>query len=202
MTTAADLLREAKRAPVRETLAEHRDTIATLRKKNYTWREIADFFNELRKFKPANDDKLRALKELLKKDLKDRKVLIFTQFSDTAKYLQAQLNEAGFGGVDEIDSGSKNERNETIARFAPYYNGLSSPQLKEKGWTETQILISTDVLSEGLNLQDATRMINYDLHWNPDALDAAHRARRPAHEPRYRSANRGRQPAFIRRARR
>lgn len=46
MTIAADLLREAKRAPVRETLAEHRDTIATLRKKNYTWREIADFFNE------------------------------------------------------------------------------------------------------------------------------------------------------------
>ena len=132
--------------------------------------QIADFLDELRKFKPANDDKLRCLKELLKKDLKDRKVLIFTQFSDTAKYLQAQLNEAGFDGVDEIDSGSKNERNETIARFAPYYNGLSSPQLKEKGWTETQILISTDVLSEGLNLQDATRMINYDLHWNPVRL--------------------------------
>lgn len=46
MPTAADLLREAKCAPVRETLAEHRDTITTLRKKNYTWREIAEFFNE------------------------------------------------------------------------------------------------------------------------------------------------------------
>ncbi len=132
--------------------------------------QIADFLNELRKFKPANDDKLRCLKELLKKELKDRKVLIFTQFSDTAKYLQNQLNEAGFEGVDEIDSGSKNARNEIIGRFAPYYNGLSLPRLKELGWKETQILISTDVLSEGLNLQDATRLINYDLHWNPVRL--------------------------------
>ncbi len=132
--------------------------------------QIAEFLNELRKFKPANDDKLRCLKELLKKELKERKVLIFTQFSDTAKYLQNQLNEAGFEGVDEIDSGSKNTRNEIIGRFAPYYNGLSAPELKKRGWKETQILISTDVLSEGLNLQDATRLINYDLHWNPVRL--------------------------------
>ena len=63
-----------------------------------------------------------------------------------------------------------NERNEVIQRFAPYYNGLSSPELKKRGWEETRILISTDVLSEGLNLQDATRLINYDLHWNPVRL--------------------------------
>mgnify|MGYP003380679526 CR=1 FL=1 len=40
----------------------------------------------------------------------------------------------------------------------------------ERGWAETRILIATDVLSEGLNLQDATRLINYDLHWNPVRL--------------------------------
>ena len=46
MPTAADILRDAKRAPERETLAAHRDTIMTLRQKNYTWREIAAFFRE------------------------------------------------------------------------------------------------------------------------------------------------------------
>ena len=46
MPTAADMLRDAKRIPSRETLAAHRETIATLRQKNYTWREIAEFFRE------------------------------------------------------------------------------------------------------------------------------------------------------------
>ena len=132
--------------------------------------QIAQFLEELRKFKPSNDDKLRRLMELLRRELKGKKVLIFTQFSDTARYLQTQLKEAGFEGVDEIDSGSSEEKDDIITRFAPYYNGSSSPQLKAEGKSETQILISTDVLSEGLNLQDATRLINYDIHWNPVRL--------------------------------
>jgi superfamily II DNA/RNA helicase len=61
-------------------------------------------------------------------------------------------------------------RVDIIKRFAPYYNGKSSQKLQEKGWNEIRILISTDVLSEGLNLQDATMMINYDIHWNPVRL--------------------------------
>lgn len=132
--------------------------------------QIGEFLSELRKFKPSNDDKLRRLMELLKKDLKDKKVLIFTQFSDTAKYLQHQLREAGIEGVDEVDSSDKRDRGAVIRAFAPYYNGSSSPELKSKNIAETRILISTDVLSEGLNLQDATRLINYDLHWNPVRL--------------------------------
>ena len=48
--------------------------------------------------------------------------------------------------------------------------GKSSCELEEQGLTETRVLISTDVLSEGLNLQDATRVINYDIHWNPVRL--------------------------------
>ena len=132
--------------------------------------QISEFMDELRKFKSSNDDKLRRLQELLGKELKHKKVLIFTEFADTANYLKKQLIDAGFEGVDEIDSATNNDRNSVIQKFAPYYNGLSSPELKEKGWTETQILISTDVLSEGLNLQDATRLVNYDLHWNPVRL--------------------------------
>jgi superfamily II DNA/RNA helicase len=47
---------------------------------------------------------------------------------------------------------------------------MSSAELEKKGGKETRVLISTDVLSEGLNLQDASRMINYDIHWNPVRL--------------------------------
>lgn len=132
--------------------------------------QLAAFLRELSSFKAGNDDKLRRLKELLHKDLKGRKVLIFTQFSDTARYLQSQLEAAGIEGVDEIDSGSTDERGEIIRRFAPYYNGSSSPALQSEKLAETRVLISTDVLSEGLNLQDATRLVNYDIHWNPVRL--------------------------------
>ena len=64
----------------------------------------------------------------------------------------------------------KGNRADVIQRFAPYYNGSSSAELAEKGRDEIRVLISTDVLSEGLNLQDASRMINYDIHWNPVRL--------------------------------
>jgi len=134
--------------------------------------QIADFLNELRKFEPKHDNKLQALLKLLQTDavLKRHKVLIFTEFAETARYLKQQLTDAGIAGVDQIDSGTKADRGEVIRRFAPYYNGSSSPELAAKRLSETRVLISTDVLSEGLNLQDATRLINYDLHWNPVRL--------------------------------
>jgi len=88
-----------------------------------------------------------------------------------ARYLAEQLQEAGFDGVMEIDSGTRGEsRTETIRRFSPYYNSSSSAALRAKGLDEVRVLISTDVLAEGLNLQDARRLINYDLHWNPVRL--------------------------------
>ena len=134
--------------------------------------QIVDFLDELKKFKPSSDDKLRALIKLLKNDavMKRNKVLIFTEFKDTAEYMLAQLKENGIEGVHKIDSGTKEDRGKLIQRFAPYYNGSSSPQLEAEGREEIRVLISTDVLSEGLNLQDATRLINYDLHWNPVRL--------------------------------
>ena len=80
------------------------------------------------------------------------------------------MDEAGIKGVEQVDSATKKNRADVIQRFAPYYNGLSSPELAEQGREEIRVLISTDVLSEGLNLQDASRMINYDIHWNPVRL--------------------------------
>jgi superfamily II DNA or RNA helicase len=134
--------------------------------------QIGEFLTELQKFKPAHDDKLKALVRLLKTDpiLKKRKALIFTEYMATARYLKQQLEEAGIAGVDEVDSASERDRGDIIRQFSPYYNNSSSAQLEAGSLRETRVLISTDVLSEGLNLQDATRLINYDLHWNPVRL--------------------------------
>ena len=134
--------------------------------------QLTDFLGELERFKPSQDKKLAALVKLLKSDaiLKKHKVLIFSEFMDTARYVRKELNKAGIEGVEEIDSAVKTDRVDIIRRFSPYYNGSSSGQLESEGEEEIRVLVSTDVLSEGLNLQDATRLINYDIHWNPVRL--------------------------------
>jgi hypothetical protein len=133
--------------------------------------QIVSFLEEAKKFKPQHDDKLKKLIRLLKsKELEGQKVLIFTEFADTARYLSQQLKGARIEGVAQVDSATKANRADVLQRFSPYYNGTNSAALAKQGREEIRILISTDVLSEGLNLQDASRMINYDIHWNPVRL--------------------------------
>ncbi|MBX7132302.1 MAG: hypothetical protein K1X67_06455 [Fimbriimonadaceae bacterium] len=133
--------------------------------------QIVHFLTEARKFEPKHDDKLQKLIRLLKsKDLVGQKVLIFTEFADTARYLKHELDESNIDGVAQVDSATKANRADVIKRFSPYYNGTASSELAKEGKKEIRVLISTDVLSEGLNLQDASRMINYDIHWNPVRL--------------------------------
>mgnify|MGYP000201799325 CR=1 FL=1 len=134
--------------------------------------QLVEFLKELQALTADSDDKLRALVRLLKTDplLKNEKALIFSEFAETARYLRKELAARGIEGVEEIDSLSKRSRSEVVRRFSPYYNGSSSAELAAAGKKEIRVLISTDVLSEGLNLQDAARLINYDLHWNPVRL--------------------------------
>jgi hypothetical protein len=135
--------------------------------------QLAEFIGLVRDVTPAKDDKLQALIRLLKKDkvLKDQKLILFTEFADTARYIHKELTDAGITGIERIDGkSSQRRRSEVIRRFSPYYNDSSRAELSAKGLNEIRILIATDVLSEGLNLQDATRLINYDLHWNPVRL--------------------------------
>ena len=130
---------------------------------------IAEFLRQTKEFRPADDDKLRRLTALLESpDVAGRKVLVFTEFADTARYLAAQLRDAGIEGVEQLDGASPRNRADVIRRFAPYYNGSSAAELAPG--TEITVLVSTDVLSEGLNLQDATLLVNYDIHWNPVRL--------------------------------
>jgi superfamily II DNA or RNA helicase len=134
---------------------------------------LVDFLQELRKFKPSDDGKILALRKLLTTDpvLKSHKVLIFTEFADTARYIKSQLEEAKIDGLAAVDGAtSGKQRAAIIRRFAPYYNGTTPAELAKNNTPEIRVLISTDVLSEGLNLQDATRLINFDLHWNPVRL--------------------------------
>jgi len=117
------------------------------------------------------DDKLHRLLELLdSKELKNKKVIIFTEYRDTARYLYHHLKKNKIEGIiEELDSTSSKDREEVIKRFAPYYNCNESelPKYLDK---QIRVLVSTDILSEGLNLQDANHLINYDLHWNPVRL--------------------------------
>jgi superfamily II DNA or RNA helicase len=123
---------------------------------------------------PDNDDKLRALVEKIQTTprLQTDKFVIFSEFKDTARYLEAELkNRLQEKRIVEVDSGRNvTNRIEIIRRFAPYYNCDTEDELQRALKDPIRILISTDVLSEGLNLQDANIIINYDLHWNPVRL--------------------------------
>jgi superfamily II DNA or RNA helicase len=129
---------------------------------------LADFIEDLMHIDPTKDDKLNSLKKTLTEDkrLVGKKVIVFSEFRSTARYIERELKKAGFTGMYELDGQTQVDRREVIERFAPYYNGKSSKDVKD----EIQLLISTDVLAEGLNLQDATCLINYELHWNPVRL--------------------------------
>lgn len=106
--------------------------------------QIIHFIEEAQKFEPKHDDKLQKLIRLLNtKDLINEKVLVFTEFADTARYLKRELEKAGIQGVGEVDSATKGNRADVIKRFAPYYNGTSSAELVAKGREEIRVLIST-----------------------------------------------------------
>ena len=109
--------------------------------------EIVRFLDATSRLTPDQDDKVRRLTRLLRsRDLAERKVLVFTEFADTARYVESHLRVAGIDGLARIDSGSKLDRAEVIRRFSPYYNGSSSAALARGGHSEIRVLVSTDVL--------------------------------------------------------
>lgn len=125
------------------------------------------------------DCKLAAFKHLLTTQLKGQKILVFSYFKDTADYLYkellkdedwlAQVAVNGRSPVIELLTGatSGKQREEKVKRFAPKANHQSEEELEALKQNPIDIIICTDVLSEGQNLQDAGVLVNYDLHWNP-----------------------------------
>lgn len=135
---------------------------------------------------PGHDSKLQTLlqtlaekqREPLNKD--NRKVLIFTAFSDTAQYLYEQVGAymlRSFGLHTALVTGSV-EGLSTVPKFKADLNNVLtcfSPVSKDRAalmpdGPDIDILIATDCISEGQNLQDCDCVINYDIHWNPVRL--------------------------------
>lgn len=110
---------------------------------------------------PREDEKLAALENLLQKEHPHQKVLIFTQFADTVRYLETQLRARG---VAKLAGVTGDTANPTLMahRFSPVSNQKRHSVAPED---ELRVVIATDVLSEGQNLQDCAIVVNYDLPW-------------------------------------
>ena len=128
--------------------------------------DLADRVSDI---SPADDDKLETLKAFLKRpQVAGEKLLIFSEAETTVDYLHRELNPGGEDRtIDHLSGSRRDVAAGIIRRFAPNANpGGSQPT---RG-PEIRVLIATDVVSEGQNLQDCARVLNYDLHWNPVRL--------------------------------
>ena len=110
---------------------------------------------------PSLDRKLNMLVSLITQQHPQEKVLVFTQFADTAQYLAREIKNLGVTHLACV-TGSSSSVIEIARRFSPVSNGQTSPLNPED---KIRVLIATDVLSEGQNLQDAHVVINFDLPW-------------------------------------
>jgi len=112
------------------------------------------------------DTKVNALVDLLRGPHEDKKVLIFSEYSDTATYVADVLEQAGIDNVG-LATGDSADPADMARRFSPYSNRLPGRSLDDVKAPENPIdvLVATDVLSEGQNLQDSHVIVNYDLPW-------------------------------------
>ncbi len=144
---------------------------------------IDALLEEMSKVTPQEDAKLQHLKNHIEAKLSqpinsgNKKVLIFTAFADTADYIYDQLAPF-FYKTEQIHTGKVTGSSTPKSTLGTGYDfqsllTLFSPRSKEKAAilpdepAELDILIGTDCISEGQNLQDCDYLINYDIHWNP-----------------------------------
>ncbi|MBD2862490.1 helicase-related protein [Paenibacillus oceani] len=144
---------------------------------------LATLLSAARQVDSTRDAKLVALREVIIHKYNNplnsgnRKVIVFTAFADTAKYLYEQLggwakgalgiNAAlvtGSGGNQVTLPGMRKDLATILAAFSPRSKERPD-ELNNEG--EIDLLIATDCISEGQNLQDCDWLINYDIHWNP-----------------------------------
>ncbi len=164
------LLHDVDRVRWRQDLVEDRDRLMTL-------------LAAARSVTADRDAKLEALKKIIAAKVTrpinpdNRKALVFTAFADTAEYLYRQIApwaEQTLGIQVAVVSGSGANRTTIKGMRSDMSTILSafSPRSKErptdlKGEGEIDLLIATDCISEGQNLQDCDFLVNYDIHWNP-----------------------------------
>ncbi|MFP4193139.1 MAG: helicase-related protein, partial [Candidatus Hydrogenedentota bacterium] len=132
----------------------HKDLLADARSLLAILRESGDW-------RPAQDAKLNELERLLTSAHPTEKVIVFTQFADTVHYLQHELKARGLTHVEGV-SGRSGNPTELAWRFSPVSNHKRDQVSRAR---ELRVLIATDILSEGQNLQDCAIVVNYDLPW-------------------------------------
>jgi len=112
----------------------------------------------------TTDSKIKALAELLTATHADEKVVIFSEYKDTTDYVASALKKRKLAKVVAV-SGDSSNPTALAARFSPKSNSKLLGETEVAPEDEIRVLVSTDVLSEGQNLQDAHIVINYDLPW-------------------------------------
>lgn len=122
---------------------------------------LINLLKEFGEWIPQEDEKLTALIELISETHSHEKVLIFTQFADTVNYLVKNLQAVNINKVAGVTGRDKNPT-ELAQKFSPVSNNKRD---KISNNEELRILIATDVLSEGHNLQDCAIIVNWDLPW-------------------------------------
>ena len=120
---------------------------------------LSELLHAQGQWEAALDHKWLALRRLLTKTHAKDKVLVFTQFADTARYLAREARKAGITHV-EVATGASADPFTQACRFSPRSNGKTLAKADE-----VRVLICTDVLSEGQNLQDSSVVVNFDLPW-------------------------------------
>ncbi|MCM3618441.1 SNF2-related protein [Sutcliffiella horikoshii] len=139
---------------------------------------------ESAKVQAPRDAKLNKIKSMIDHKLlhpingENKKIIIFTAFADTASYLYGELSQwvskqhgintalvTGSGGNQTTLKGVQKDLNAILTHFSPVSKERS--KIDSKFRDEIDILIATDCISEGQNLQDCDYLINYDIHWNP-----------------------------------
>ena len=120
---------------------------------------LTELLNSQEPWDADRDHKWQALHKLLTQTHGKDKVLIFTQFADTARYLAREARKAGISHV-ALATGASADPYDIACRFSPKSNNKSVSKADE-----VRVLICTDVLSEGQNLQDSNVVVNFDLPW-------------------------------------
>lgn len=176
-----DVLIGSKRVKV---LLKDMDTIKWKQELEQDKAILEDIMTQAYFVKPHNDAKLFELKELIKEKIKtplndkNKKIVIFTAFADTAQYLYDNISswmKAEYGLNSALVTGTgtnkttnkkfKTDLNSILTNFSPISKERS--KVDKEAVDEIDILIATDCISEGQNLQDCDYLINYDIHWNP-----------------------------------
>jgi superfamily II DNA or RNA helicase len=122
---------------------------------------LLKILNDCGRWDPAKDAKLVSLLKLLTKTHPKEKVIIFSQFADTVRYLERQMKSGAIMAMAAV-SGETSDPTGFAWRFSPVSNNKRD---KIKPDEELRVLVATDVLSEGQNLQDGAILVNYDLPW-------------------------------------